>query len=523
MTTLTAGLQSFVPNLVLSDVRNYYHDIGDDTAADNIQQTLAESQALHAFRHDIHQTPIAKSALAPVDSPVAQDLRDGVMDRFTYDCQETTILYGAPLIIKEGQDPDAVTKDKVAINVHKVAGWLDGHLQKRFGRNSLDGKGKDIHQYVNYGRDYNNAANTGQLSFYGNGDGKIFHLFGMDFDVIVHELWHEITSTNAGADKKGLNKLAGKLFNAIRYGGWIYRGQSGAANESWSDVMCKVALWELCSEIQGKELKFDELPADFWRLGATCMVGNNIDGTKSSIRHFDNIPGYDREDIKRDRQVKDMRDYYTGSKDNYGVHINSGILNHAFFLACKAYKGYAPATLGVLYYQAQRLMHDSVTFKEVAAGLLETSSQLFGAHPEVRAALEQAFTAVHVIGPEATLVDSIFEIAANNRVRVFDEVDLQESPGRYEASKEGGKNIWTIGRPVDAQEAKAVRKTIKANARYFKNLAGFERASVGVKNGKLVVLMYVDSSAAGVHWPKTVNGYEVVPVKSDGANGFNLI
>ena len=50
---------------------------------------------------------------------------------------------------------------------------------------------------------------------FGDGDGELFHRFTMSLDVIGHELTHGVTEDEAGLE---------------------YQGQSGALNESLSDV-----------------------------------------------------------------------------------------------------------------------------------------------------------------------------------------------------------------------------------------------------------------------------------------------
>jgi Zn-dependent metalloprotease len=56
-----------------------------------------------------------------------------------------------------------------------------------------------------------------------------------------------------------------------------------------------------------------------------------------------NAPGtaYDDPDLGKDPQPSDMSGYFQGSDDNGGVHINSGIPNHAFYLAAMAIGGNA--------------------------------------------------------------------------------------------------------------------------------------------------------------------------------------
>ena len=51
-----------------------------------------------------------------------------------------------------------------------------------------------------------------------------------------------------------------------------------------------------------------------------------------------------------------MRDKYTGTDDNGGVHYNSGIPNRAFYLAAKRIGGYSGIKLGPIWYKAMLML-----------------------------------------------------------------------------------------------------------------------------------------------------------------------
>ena len=68
---------------------------------------------------------------------------------------------------------------------------------------------------VHYSQNFDNALWNGNQMIYGDGDGEIFGRFTTAVDVIGHELTHGVTQFEAGLE---------------------YHGQSGALNESISDV-----------------------------------------------------------------------------------------------------------------------------------------------------------------------------------------------------------------------------------------------------------------------------------------------
>ena len=70
-----------------------------------------------------------------------------------------------------------------------------------------------------------------------------------------------------------------------------------------------------------------------------------------------------------DDQPQDMSHYYTGKEDNGGVHINSGIPNHAFYLFAKAVGGYSwdiPCKIWFTVITTKGLISPNATFAEFA-------------------------------------------------------------------------------------------------------------------------------------------------------------
>ncbi|MDT7830529.1 M4 family metallopeptidase [Pricia sp. S334] len=224
---------------------------------------------------------------------LVREFEDGNGERFIYDSQNT---YGqrVALVRKEG-DPD--TEDKTANKAYETSGFVREYFRDAFGLDSVDGKGLDIISNIHYGKDYNNAYWDGDEMTYGDGDGKEFKNFASAIDVVAHELAHGITQFLANLE---------------------YRSQSGALNEHFSDVFGTV--------IKQKYLKQDISEAD-WLIGDS-VVTEDFPGV--AIRSM-KAPGTANE---FDTQPDHMDNYYSGTADNQGVHINSGIPNKAFYLSC---------------------------------------------------------------------------------------------------------------------------------------------------------------------------------------------
>ncbi|MBD0747230.1 M4 family metallopeptidase [Streptomyces sp. CBMA152] len=189
---------------------------------------------------------------------------------------------------------------------------------KAYGRNSIDGGGMPLDATVHFDNQYNNAFWNGTQMVFGDGDGRIFLDFTLPVDVIGHELTHGVTQHTANL---------------------TYFGQPGALNESMSDVFGSL--------IKQYTLDQDAQDAD-WLIGqgllAPAVTGTALRSMKA--------PGtaYDDDVLGKDPQPATMQNYVTTGRDNGGVHINSGIPNHAFYLVAEALGGKAWERAGQIWY-----------------------------------------------------------------------------------------------------------------------------------------------------------------------------
>jgi hypothetical protein len=193
-------------------------------------------------------------------------------------------------------------------------------FREAFGRSSYDGQGAPVVATVHYGRDYDNAFWDGRQLVFGDGDGKVFERFTKPVDVLGHELAHAVTEHTAGLE---------------------YSGQSGAMNESVSDVFASCLKQRLLG--QGVE-------------DADWLIGEGIfrPGVNGRALRSMAAPGtaYDDPVLGKDPQVASMDAYVTTSQDNGGVHLNSGIPNRAFQLAATAIGGASWEAPGRIWYAA---------------------------------------------------------------------------------------------------------------------------------------------------------------------------
>lgn len=215
-------------------------------------------------------------------------------------------------------------------------------------RNSIDGAGLPLIATVHFNRSYDNAFWNGEQMVFGDGDGKLFNRFTRSLDVIGHELTHGVTQDEA----------------QLRYS-----GQSGALNESLSDVFGSLV----------KQHKLNQTAAQAdWLIGAD-LLAPGVNGV--ALRSL-KAPGaaYDDKVLGKDPQPSHMQHYVNTYEDNGGVHINSGIPNHAFYRSAVAIGGRAWEKAGRIWYEALRdaRLKPNSGFRTFARLTVVNAGQLFG-------------------------------------------------------------------------------------------------------------------------------------------------
>jgi len=235
--------------------------------------------------------------------------------RSVYDARHKYDLPGK-LVRSEGKPR---SKDLRVNEAYDGAGTTYDMFMRIFARNSIDDRGMRIDSTVHYGVAYENAFWNGRQMVYGDGDGAIFGPFTKAIDVIAHELTHGITQNEANLN---------------------YRGQSGALNESFSDVFgCLVKQYK----------KRETAQQSNWLIGEKLF----LPGVKAKGIRSMKAPGtaYNDPVLGKDPQPAHMKDYVATEEDNGGVHLNSGIPNRAFYELAIRLKGYAWEKAGQIWYK----------------------------------------------------------------------------------------------------------------------------------------------------------------------------
>lgn len=206
----------------------------------------------------------------------------------TYDLNNGS-NYGAAVDFTDGDNVwnnINAQQDEVATDAHWGSEMTYDFYWLSFGRNSIDGNGFNLRSYVHYGNNYNNAFWDGSRMTYGDGNGTVFTPLTA-IDVTSHEVTHGLTTFTAGL---------------------IYQNESGALNESFSDIF-------------GNAVENYARPTQWsWRIGEDMTPSGN------GIRHMQNP------NLFNDPDTYQGTFYYNGSNDNGGVHTNSGVQNKWYYI-----------------------------------------------------------------------------------------------------------------------------------------------------------------------------------------------
>jgi Zn-dependent metalloprotease len=325
-------------------------------ASEDARATLEHMQELESGRV---ATSLLESAAAP-PFRAAHPRKN----RCVYDARHQFVLPGQ-LAMNE-HEPHST--DVEVAEAYDGSGATWDFFSRVFDRDSVDDKGLRLVSTVHYGTSFENAFWNGRQMIYGHADGRIFIRFTASIDVIAHELTHGVTQYAAALG---------------------YSGETGALNEHLSDA---------CGIMVKQYMLGHSARKSGWLIGEE-ILGPDVAGR--AIRSMD-LPGsaYDDPVLGRDPQPSHMRDYVDTIEDHGGVHINSGILNQAFYIAAIEIGGYTWEVLGRIWYAAltDRLKPDA-DFADFARATVDIAGELYGNGGRVQRILRAAWSDVGLSVP----------------------------------------------------------------------------------------------------------------------------
>lgn len=269
------------------------------------------------------------------------------------------------------------------VDAHRYASAVTEYFMTTHGRNSFDGAGGDFIVLVHYGTNFNNGGWDGARVCLGDGDGLSWDYLCSD-DWLAHEFTHAYTQHTC----------------ALQY--W---SESGALNEALSDVFAAF--------ITGDWLVFE----DTWLQASAPAARNMMDPTNNG--QWDNSSEADAQaSVLAGHQPSHYNSRYTGTWDNAGVHVNSGIINHLFYLltvgGTHAISGISVTGIGQS--AAEQMLfrcmtvnlvgNPTATFLDFREAMLDACLELFPKDLVKLTQVKNAFNAVG-IGPDIYVRDNV--------------------------------------------------------------------------------------------------------------------
>ncbi|WP_339919333.1 M4 family metallopeptidase [uncultured Flavobacterium sp.] len=265
-----------------------------------------------------------------------------------------------------------VNKDNGALDAHWGAEKTYDYWTSVHGRNSFDNAGAAIKSYVHYSSNYDNAYWNGSVMTYGDGSGTYFDIL-TSIDVAAHEIGHAICSNTANL---------------------AYQLESGAMNEAFSDI------WGACVEYNAAPNK------------STWLIGEDIERRAGhlALRSMSDPKSEGQPDTYGGTNWTDQTKCRPSSRnDNCGVHNNSGVLNHWFYILTQGKTGtndigssYSVTGIGIdaaakIAYRLESVyLSANSTYADARTFGIKAATDLYGATSAQTIATTNAFYAVGV-------------------------------------------------------------------------------------------------------------------------------
>ncbi len=242
---------------------------------------------------------------------------------------------------------DTVNADKneAALDCHFGAEMTYDYFYDTLGRDSYNGFGAKLLQYVHFDNNWFNAQWTGSYSRYGDGNGEPL----TSIDVVSHEITHGVTQYTAGL---------------------IYESESGALNESFSDIF-------------GTAVEFYALNS-----GASWTIGKN----SFALRNMAAPNDFGNPDTYEGLNWTNTKDCQpNGNNDYCGVHNNSGVQNFWYYLLAQGGTGRNDknteySVVGIGINKAARIAYKSLrdylsfesNYEDARNGSIQAAIDLYG-------------------------------------------------------------------------------------------------------------------------------------------------
>jgi Zn-dependent metalloprotease len=299
---------------------------------------------------------------------------------------ETTGGGGTQSRFSDADDVWNTTIQRAGVDAHWGARWTYDYYLNIHSRNGIDGAGGPgvttaaansgvslITSRVHFGTSgrYNNAFWFNNRMSYGDGDGTTFSPL-TTIDICGHEMTHGVTERTANL---------------------TYASESGALNESWSDIMGSMV--ELYSD-------GGTVSANTWKIGEDSYTPGTAGDALRSMSNPNSVGDPDHYSVR----IYQGACTPSSSNDNCGVHTNSSISNHAYYLIAAGgtnrVSGISVTGIGTsaaerIFYRALAVyMTSSTNFSGARTATLNAATDLYGSGSTQYNGVAQGWCAVGV-------------------------------------------------------------------------------------------------------------------------------
>lgn len=335
-----------------------FNQVADVTQTGSGADLFGTTRALNVWNEGgtFHLVDVSKAMYDPTSTPPA-----------------TNSTRGGIIILDARNQPPTDNPDRLPelfpiTSADPNSGWLNHGVSAAFGlsetydyylqrhnRNSIDGQGGTMLAAVRLGVGLQNAFWSNGMMLFGDA-----HPYPGALDAAAHEMTHGVTEKTANL---------------------VYQGQAGALNEAMSDIF-------------GENVEARTFGGPDWKKGAQILdppIQNYANC--GAISYGPNIPYPSR-----------MSEYVNTSQDNGGVHGNSCIINHAYYLLAVGLND----ALGMV--DAERIFYRALTthlvrnsqFVDARLACVQSADELFGAGSRQAQRTAEAFDAVEIFAGGAT-------------------------------------------------------------------------------------------------------------------------
>lgn len=274
-------------------------------------------------------------------------------------------------------DLENENQDEVAGDLHYCASSFYDMMDDHFEWSGIDGEGGELITVAHAGGKFLvNAYWDGRRARFGNGDCDRYSPL-TTLDIVGHEFAHGLTDYTSDL---------------------VYRNESGALNESMSDIF-------------GKALEYYYDRENFnWLIGDRIRLNDNVNVIRSMEDPL----------VRNDPKFYKGQSWWTSAGDNGGVHSNSGVLNHWFYLLVNGGQGvnevgenydimpvsFDDAMQIVFNMQRVYLTVNSNYFDALIAGV-ESAKDIFGENSDQYFSVVEAWKAVGLRSDDNSLAVNI--------------------------------------------------------------------------------------------------------------------